>query len=150
MEMMGGSLSPSFQQNLRLLAEIDCDIRKKTDEIEDLKQEGHKRHKQNPMVQSLLHSIASSTDSGSFSPIQPPMRSVTTRRSTSSQEVSRTRNAITTVEESSSLGASSIDEKCPLATSGGPPPLRPSPTAMSALTVDEDDELVEPDEDGLS
>ena len=114
MEMMGGSLTASFQENLVILAEIDGDIRKKTNEIEVLKQKGHKRHKQNPMVQSLLHSIES-TNSGSFSPIQPPMRSVTTTRSTYQEEARR--NAITTVEESSSLGVTSVDEKRSLATS---------------------------------
>jgi hypothetical protein len=48
----------------------------------------------------------------------------------------------------------SVDEKRSLATSivaVGGPTLRPSPTAMLALTVDEDDDkLVEPDEDALS
>jgi hypothetical protein len=53
-EMMGGSLTALFQENLFILAEIDGDIRKKTNEIEVLKQKGHKRHKQNPWYKAFF------------------------------------------------------------------------------------------------
>ena len=123
MEMMGGPLSPSFQDSLNSIAELAADISKKAIEIGALKQEWQsKRQKKNPLVQSLLQSIA--TDA--LLPTHPPMQSVTTTTTT----------ARSTASHQSSSAASSI----PPPTNDGPPlPLRPSPTAMSTLTGDDND-----------
>ncbi len=120
MEMMGGSLSPSFQDNLRLIAELDAAIREKTNSIEELRKERNtKRQKKNPLVQSLLESIASDV----LSPNDPPIRSVTT-----------TTTARSSSQHDQRSSASSIP---PLGFGPATLPLRPSPTAMSTLTSDD-------------
>ena len=121
MEMMGGSLSPSFQDSLRLIAELDAAIREKTNSIEELKKERNtKRQKKNPMVQSLLQSILASDV---LSPNDPPIRSVTT-----------TTTARSTSQHDQRSSASSIP---PLGFGPATLPLRPSPAAMSTLTGDD-------------
>jgi hypothetical protein len=106
--------SPSFQDSLRLIAELDAAIGKKRIQLEELRKETERfeRPKKNPLVQSLLESIASDV----LSPNDPPIRSVTT-----------TTTARSSSQHDQRSSASSIP---PLGFGPATLPLRPSPTSQ--------------------